>query len=555
MKKVLLIILALSIALSCAVGMAACNSNADDETVISIRNLYFNDWNGEDDYTAILESMLKERFGIDYKFKVSSYSWADWSTQVSTGWQSNSLPNVFNDDVDSYNFANTYLAYVEDGAVKALPDDLSKWPHVKDLIDSVSDIKHFKVDGHLYGIPVAKNINGNVADFAPFTYVYRRDWALELRERGEISFDIPENDVYDWDMFEELIDAFYRNKCQGGNIYALADVEWGFPSVINFYKDAPHCFTYGSNGKVTSNYATAKFVEGLDQAKAWVDNGYYGYEQYTSNDGDANKEYYSGRIGVFYENLSLTNYTTLRTKIKELNPKITQEELNNRTAIMKVSGPDGKYAIEGQEDWFSMTFFSSKISDAKMEAILYLMDYLLSEEGTLFGLYGEEGTDYEKVEITEDSVQGEDYDYIWKEGVGIKLLSWTKIEGTNEYANPFNGARYLRYTCTLGYDIINIDPLTDSSAYPILEDWTNFMIEQEGKGNLRLLKEPSEIKWLSTPTKDDRAGGVLEAANKSVQDYLYNSDYSKSDYLSNVSEESNNTWKKMVNEINAALGK
>ena len=112
MKKVLLIILALSIALSCAVGFAACKRNKDDEGVITIRNLYFNDWNGEDDYTA----MLEEKF--DTKFKVSSYSWADWSTQVSSSWQSNSLPNVFQDDIDSYNFANTYLAYVDDGAVK-----------------------------------------------------------------------------------------------------------------------------------------------------------------------------------------------------------------------------------------------------------------------------------------------------------------------------------------------------------------------------------------------------------------------------------------------------
>ncbi|MBQ9370448.1 MAG: hypothetical protein IJU10_05190 [Clostridia bacterium] len=549
MKKVLLIILALSIALSCAVGFAACNRNKDDESVITIRNLYFNDWNGEDDYTAMLEEMF------DTKFKVSSYSWADWSTQVSSSWQSNSLPNVFQDDIDSYNFANTYLAYVEDGSVKALPDDLSPWPNVKKLVESVADIKHFKVDGKLYGIPVAKNINGNVAEFTPFTYVYRRDWAKELKEQGKLNIEV--DDDYTWTEFTALLKAFYDNKCQSGNVYALADVEWGFPSIINFYKDAPHCFTYNSTKtEVVSNYATDNYVNGLKQAKAWVENGYYGYDQFRSNDGDANKVYYGGRIGVFYENLSLTNYTTLRKNIQETSTRrLSKEELDDKTAIMKVSGPDGKYALEGQEDWFSMTFFSSKISDEKMEKILSIMDYLLSEEGTLFGLYGVEGHDYEKVEITADSIQGDDeysdYNYVWKDGVGIKLLSWTKSEGTNQYVNPYNGARYLRYMCTLGYDIIDKDPLTDTSAYPILKDWEDFMLAQQEAGNLRILKEPAEVKWLSTPTKADRAGGVLEAANKSVQDYLYNSGYTLDQYKNEVSK---GTWETMLGEINRALG-
>ena len=549
MKKVLLIILALSIAFSCAIGFAAC-SDKDDEGVISIRNLYFNDWNGEDDYTAILEKMFET------KFKVSSYSWADWSTQVSTSWQSKKLPNVFQDDIDSYNFANTYLAYVEDGSVKALPDDLTSWPYIKKLIDGVADMKHFKVDGKLYGIPVAKNIRGNVAEFAPFTYVYRRDWALELRAKGKLDFDVPDDDVYTWEMFEKLLDAFYKNKCQSGNVYALADVEWGFPSIVNFYKDAPHCFTYNnSKTQVVSNYSTDSYVTGLKKAKTWVinnDTKYYGYKQYQSNDGDANKAYYGGRVGVFYENLSLTNYTTLRQNIQNTSSKpLSKEELDNMTAIMKVSGPDGKYALEGQENWFSMTFFSSKISDEKMYKILDIMNYLLSDEGTLFGLYGEENTDYEKVTITEDSKQGVDYDYVWKDGVGIKLKSWQKIEGTDEYANPYNGARYLRYMCTLGYDVINIDPLTDSSAYPILDNWTKFMQNQQDNNNLRILSEPSEIKWLSTPTKDERSGGVLEAANKSVQDYLYNSDYKIEDYITEVST---GYWSIMLDEINKKLG-
>ena len=57
---------------------------------------------------------------------------------------------------------------------------------------------------------------------------------------------------------------------------------------------------------------------------------------------------------------------------------------------MKVKGEDGKFHLEGSENWFSMTFFNYDISDTKMEKILDIMNYLLDEEGTKLAIYGKE---------------------------------------------------------------------------------------------------------------------------------------------------------------------
>ena len=531
MKKVLLVVLVLSLVAGLFAGFAGC-AKKNDEGTITIRNLYFNDWNGDDAYTAALE----EQFGI--KIKTSTYSWADWDQQVSSAINGGNVTDVFQADIDSYNFANSYAFWADDRDIKPLPSDLSPWPNLKAMIEGISDVDELKYkakgdkEKRLWGIPVAKNIQGGEADFTPFTYVYRRDWAKQYGVYKE-------NDIYTWEEFNTLLQTFYNQKCRSGDFYALVDVEWGFPSIVNFYKTAPHCFAIGSNGKIVSNYASDEYVAGLTQAKNFVTSKIYGYEQYSSNEGDANKKYYGGRVGVFYENLSLSNYTTLRNKIKESNKNLSAEALDDMTAIMKVKGPDGKYALEGQLDWFSMTFFSSKISDEKMKKILDIMDYLLSEEGTMLAKYG-----------------FEDYDYTVDQNGKVTLTEagWEK-DDSGRYIDKYNGAKYLRYMCTLGYDMTATDPMTDQKAYTILNDWTTFMKDQKAAGNLRVLNEDPQVKWMNdksvVKTKAEKSGKLLEDANAAVMQYCYGN-LSLDKYKSAVND---STWQKVLKEINDALGK
>ena len=76
-------------------------------------------------------------------------------------------------------------------------------------------------------------------------------------------------------------------------------------------------------------------------------------------------------------------------------------------------------------------------------------------------------------------------------------------------------------------------------------------------GELRVLKEPAEIKWLATYNKSQYVGGLLEAANKSVEDYIYDIESSskaqvKQKYLDSFST---NEWSVVLSEINTELYK
>lgn len=514
-------------------SLAGCNPNTGNEDEytddgnlkISMRNLYFESWGGSDAYT----DYLKERFKVS--ITPSTYSYNDWTQQVSSAVNANNLTDVFQFNVTQFNYASSYKYWTEGQIIKALPDDLSPWPNVKSLIDNTSEIESLKIDGHVYGIPIAKNIAKPDVDYSPFTYVYRRDWAKAWNVYQE-------DDVYTWAQFQDLVRVFHNNLylTSDGSEYAMADVEWGFPSLTNFYKQVPHCFAFDStSNKYVGNFATDKYVEGLDLAKSFVDKKYYGYDQYNNSvEGGARKAYTTNKCGIFYENLSFSNYQTIRKAITTANSYDSSFDVDEATAIMKVQGPDGKFALEGTDNWFSMTLFNYDISDNKQRKILDLLDYLLSEDGTKLAVYGLEG-----------------YDYIEDEEGNVTLTEngWPKGDD-NKYVEKTNGAKYLRYVATLGNDYTSYDPLTEQEAYAVINAWSEDMDQAAAEDALRVIKEREEVMWLSTPLKDQYESNLLSSATAEIIKYAYNR-VDKSSYLATMT---GGQWPAVLAEINEVLG-
>ena len=497
------------------------DSYKDGKLEVSIRNLYFSDYQGGDRYLKEIE----DKFGLS--FSLSSYDWANWQTQTNGAINSDDLTDVFHANIDSYNFAQLYKFWAEEEMAKPLPDDLSKWPNIKKLIENTSNIDSLKLDGKLYGIPIAKNTTDYSTSFSPFTYVYRRDWAKKWGVYKE-------NDEYTWDEFKALLEKF-RVELEPTNRYALADVEWGYPSVINFYKQVPHCFAQDSTGKYVNNYTTDEYLEGLNVAKEFMSKGWYHPDQNSSADGNMNVKYYSNQVGVFYENLSYSNYVTLRKQLRATNTSVDNFNIDDATAIMKIKGPNGKYALEGTDNWFSMTFFDYKISQEKQNKLLDLFDYLLSEEGTRFAVYG-----------------FENYDYIMVNGQPQIQEEYWPMDQNGTRARKDNGAKYLRYCVSLGYDTLEYDPLSEVDVVEYLNNWEAGMKAALAKKDLRVLKETAEVMWLTTEKKSLNSGSMRTEALKNVMKYTYNKDLHNVD---DFKKTFGSIWDLVLKEINAALGK
>jgi len=512
------------------VSLAGCGGKkggdeyVDGKLKLNLKNLYFSDWTGGDAYTEQIENKFQ------VKITGSSYSYADWGTQVSSAVNANNLPDVFHFDLESFNFGSTYEFWANGRVIKALPDDMSKWPNLNKMINNVSNSEALKINGKLYGIPISYNINDPSKDYSSFTYLYRRDWAKQCGVYKA-------NDEYTWDEFLDVIETFQEeiDLIISGDACALADVEWGFPSITNFYKEAPHCYTYVNN-KVVNAFTTDKYCEGLTKARQLVNQEAY-YEQVSANTGDTYNKYKAGQVGIYYENLSLTNYTNLRKDYKTNHPNATEAELDDALAFMKVKGPDGKYHLEGTDNWFSMTMFNDNISDTKMNKILDILDYLLGEEGTKLAVYGIEGYDYEVV------------------GGKIQLLEsgWMKDKDGN-YVNKVNGAKYLRYMATLGYDTQGYDPLINKKCYSIINEWNEAMRAAKNNNEMFIFMEPTEIKWMSGPLKNQNTSGMLNEGNDNAMKFCYG-ETGYGDIASYKSKFSSSKWDPTLAEINNKLGK
>ncbi|MFA6370372.1 MAG: hypothetical protein WCX47_01965 [Bacilli bacterium] len=521
----------LALTLVIAGSLSACGGNeggdqydSEGNLKISMRNVYFESWSGGDTYLRDLEKKF------DVAISPSSYSYDQWTQLVTSDINGNNLTDVFHFNVTQFNFANTYMKWIKKNIIKPLPDDLSNWPNVKSLIDNSSYINQMKIDGKLYGIPISRNKDKTDLEFASYTYLYRRDWAKEWGVYQE-------NDEYTWEQFTNLLNVFNARlyASSRGSKFALVDVEWGFPSITNFYKTSPHCFAY-KDGQYVSSFGSEEYITGLDLSKSYVSNNIYGYPQYTTTpEGGARKSYCSNNAGVLYENISLSNLQAVRTSLKTANGNNANFPLDEATAIMKVKGPDNMYSLEGAMNWFSMTLFNSDISDKKLNKILDLYDYLLSEEGTKLAVYGKKN-----------------YDYIEDEGGNISLTEdgWP-IGSDGKYVKKVNGAKYLRYCLTLGNDYADIDPLTDQHAFSIFNTWQDEMVEASENNELRIFKEEAEVMWLSSALKDRYEANLLSEATASAIQYLYNK-ISKNTYLGNVT---GGEWVTVLEEINDTLGK
>ena len=549
MKNTKLLLLGGLVTLLSLGSMVGCNKNDGKDTydkngrlVLKLKNVYFDNWEGEDVYTEA----LNEKFEV--KVEASNYDYNSWDEMVNTAINGDNLTDVFHFNLKAYNYGSTYEKWVDDLMCKALPDNLSKWPSLQKMLNNISNLDALKINGKLYCIPIANDISNPNKDFSNFTYVYRRDWAkaIDKANEGKSGYTpvYKEGDVYTWEEFQRLVAAFATNVTKkdfanSDKSCALVDEPWAFPSVTNFFKDAPHCYSKDSSGKAINAFTSQGYLDGLEAGKTFVTNKYYSQDQYNFKDGTANKQYVAGLAAILYDNFSLANYITLRNNFASNNKTV---DIEDGTALLKVKGPDGNFALEGTENWFGATLFNYKISDKKMNKILDIIDYLLSDEGTKFAIYGKENYDYSVVDGK----------------VVLSPTSWEK-GSDGKYGSKPNGGKYLRYMATLGNDTKAFDPYTQGdkdalASLTALNAWSNEMKEAKEAGKLRVVKEPADISWMSTPTKNDKTESLLADANVFAAKYCFNKDLNTVDKYK-AEFDKIVAWKRVLEEINAKLGK
>lgn len=505
---VTLALLAIGVLVSCSAEKEVSTDGAEKPMEISIAHWGIDQGlaGGEDD---LILQYIQDKFNV--KFVSMNITWDDADQKIQLWAASGELPDIFSTaEIGS----TIYYNWVEQGVVKGLPADLSQYAHLNEYL-AVDDIEAMKIDGQLYAIPrkTYPNLTWSVIDR---TVVYRWDLAQEAGITKE-----PET----WEEFEDMMLKILAADPESKNVQGLTSV--------------------GTLDGFLFTYSLPAAMGGGSEAKWMEKDGQYVPAYFA---GDALPTFELARR--YYENGVIEKDIAL-TKMQQALDKFLQ---GKSAALLRAGGPEtlydyaGKYwdevypgqdifedvkvlnllpSIDGNKYYstyktaWSESYISARVSDEKLNKILEIYDYLISEEGSVLVMYGFEGEDYDmvdgKIVLRDLENLGTKYPFTttmsslvqWSKGVwdetypsrtpdGYRELSVAKynealIEGTMPDFDP----RYT-YLQTPIKEKFNIE-VSDDLLYimmgsePVEEMWKDLLVDYERKGLSEMIAEVNAL--------------------------------------------------------------
>lgn len=319
-----------------------------------------------------------------------SVTWSNYKENYKILSATDSLPDIFttltlssNDDNDSA-FLNDMI---KNGSIRALPKDLSKFENVEKLMNSVSYTRYD--DGNFYAIP-RTSFNDSTLSTTDAVMLVRRDWMNNLGFENPITFD----------EFLNMTEAFTKNDPDGNGIddtygYNVSTIsalgKWVILGI------APECNVYSwtlENGNYIPSWATEDFKKVTVAFRKLYECGALDPDFYTKNNSEVLHDFATNKLGTLEYKGSPATIMELKT-IWDANNEKPFEECVDFLPIFP--SEDGKRYSNSSCSFWSETLISSSVSDEKLDRILALYEYLLSDEGMKLSKFGIPDVDYKEI--------------------------------------------------------------------------------------------------------------------------------------------------------------
>lgn len=382
-------------------GGAAAATEPQEKVEISIAI-----WGAEDGLANPDDPVLKkieEETGVH--LVPQNVTWDDAEQKIQLWATNGQLPDLFAGDFVGKSF---FTNWVEQGVIRALPDDLSAYPNLAEHMQ-MERAQAAARDGKFYMIPRTTygDISYSVLDR---NVVYRWDLAQAAGVTKE-----PETYEEFCDMIKKIIAADPEGKSVSGMTQALPELIGGF--VYPYAGIIDKKWVADENGKFVPSYFADRdaLVQAMQFGRDMYTDGVIekdialakletSKEKYLQGQSAAMVFAWSGPAGLY--NNVVRDYEALYGEGSFLE--------DNRIAKLYPSADGNKYYFVDTEAW-SETYISSKVDDEKMAGICRLFDYLYSEEGSRLVFCGFEGEDYDlvdgKVVMKDGVVLGDKYTY------------------------------------------------------------------------------------------------------------------------------------------------
>ncbi|MGG1634951.1 extracellular solute-binding protein [Paenibacillus sp. NRS-1760] len=386
----------------------------------------------------------------------------DYTQKISLWVASGQLPDIFAiDAVGSINRSK----WINEGIVRSLPDDLSKYPNLDEVM-KIEDIDALKVNDKQYNVPrlTWSTLQHNAKDRF---IIYRWDWAQSLGITKE-----PET----YDEFAAMIKAMVEKDPEGKKTTGLTTRQKTFlgdlwlpynPAVISDGSGTDFKWIKENDKFIPALFST-KTLDGLKAIKGMFEQNIIDKDVALLKTGEGDDKFYSGRAAALITNgIAATNFN------KVYPDKKAEESIK----ILKLwPDADGVRYQPTFKTYWSESYFSAKVDDKKMERIMALYDYLLSPEGKDLYRYGIEDVDYTKKDGQIVLNEGVDLNKKYPSIASLKMLA--SFDGDFEL-DP------------------NTPPNRNNPTQQLLIDYVNW-----SKQSTKIPEFDFRLSYMSTPTKD-----------------------------------------------------
>ncbi|MCL6602828.1 MAG: extracellular solute-binding protein [Paenibacillus sp.] len=419
----------------------------------------------------VLFNDLQKKFNLT--INPVQVTWNDWQEKAKVWAASGQLPDIFPNAI-AVDSPALYASWAKQGVIKALPDDLRKYPNLARIMELPS-IQPLKVDGKFYTVP-RMTYNDSSDWILDRPILYRKDWAAQAGFTSE-----PQS----FDEFVAMIKAVQK---QHPGTAGIAIMNKDFLNTL-FLPTFPEMSNKKSwtneDGKWVPSFASSKINDGIKQLRQLYSEGLLDKDFAIQKEADGFTKFMNGQAFISLGG-TFANPTNIET-FSKANPGVT---IADAVGLMNIwPAADGNRYTFVESPFWSETFFSNKLDDEKFDRALQLIDYMSSEEYSALAVNGILDTDY-KME-------------------GDKAVSLLKADETLQKKYPVNSAigflaQWHGAFNKAGKAVINTNP--DVAAWQVYDHDMFVKFKQEDK--------PAPINFdimlMSTPAKDKLNVNVMD---------------------------------------------
>lgn len=402
MKKAFLCAMALLLAL-----LPSCGSKPEEQVSSQVGTASYKNhmeisvayWNiremaGRSGTPDAIQRLIEERFNIS--LALTDVNWFDYEDRYNVMAATNSLPDIFATNMTGgagSSLSTSLKSLVNKKAIRALPEDLSGYPKVQAVLQMVQG-DATQLYGKNYTIPRC-SFEDETLSSSDAGLLVRKDW-METLGVG---------DPQSLEEFQQMLVAFAKEDPDGNgkadtiglnvnNRQAMG--KWVILGI------APECNVYSwveRDGVFVPCFITTEFEPVVAAYRELYTSGALDPDFHLKKTDDAVLDFVQGKLGALEYKSSPSALADVVTQWQ----MYQDAPFEDCVKLLHIfPAPDGnRYSNSSSPAW-SESAFSSKVDDEKMERILSIYEFLLSEEGWYLTRLGIQGEDY-TADIRENS--------------------------------------------------------------------------------------------------------------------------------------------------------